>query len=95
MLKNLEISLPVTITRQGKRYVAHTPALDISTSGTSVKDVQKKFSQLVPLFFEELHEAGTLDDVLSEMGWTKKQKAWTPPAVVTADSLGIRVPQFA
>jgi hypothetical protein len=95
MLKDLQVTLPVTIVKQGRRYVAHTPALDISTAGTSVKDAQKKFGELVPLFFEELHEAGTLDDVLMELGWTKAAKKWMPPAVVNASSIGVRVPQFA
>jgi len=46
--------LPLTIMKQGKSFIAYTPALDISTSGKSLKDVQKKFIELVHIFIEEL-----------------------------------------
>lgn len=65
--------LPVTITKQGKRFVAYSPVLDISTSGKSVKDAQKKFGELVNIFIEEIVEAGTLHNVLAELGWKKVQ----------------------
>ena len=88
----LSYKLPVLITKQNKRFVAYTPALDISTSGKTKKDAQKKFAELVSLFLEEIFEAGTAKDVLSELGWTKHEKRWTPPEVVSSRSVGIRVP---
>lgn len=95
MFGNLTLSLPVVITKQGKRFIAYTPALDISTSGTSLRDVQKKFAEAAPLFLEELHDAGTLDDVLIELGWKKTAKKWAPPAVVNSHTIGFRAPAFA
>ncbi|MDO8504407.1 MAG: hypothetical protein Q7S36_00965 [Candidatus Liptonbacteria bacterium] len=93
--KNLSFSLPVLITKQGKRFVAYTPALDISTSGKSEKDVKSKFVELANLFLEELIEAKTTKEVLSELGWTKIEKKWTPPEVISAKSIGLRLPAFA
>ena len=95
MLNNLSFQLPVLITKQGRRFVAYTPALDISTSGKTKKDVQKKFGELVNVFFEEIIEAHTADEVLSELGWTKIQKRWNPPEVVSAESISVRTPVFA
>lgn len=92
MLKNLSYKLPVLITKHGKRFVAYTPALDISTSGKSEKDVQKKFGELAEIFFEEIEEAGTTHAVLSELGWRKAQKQWQPPEVVSSHSTLVRVP---
>lgn len=92
MLKNLSYKLPLMITKQGKRFVAYTPALDVSTSGKSEKDVEKKFAELATLFFEEIVEAGTVDTVLSELGWRKAQKQWQPPQVISSHSVGIRIP---
>ena len=56
-----------------------------------------KFEELVPLFFEELAEGGTTDDVLSELGWEKQErkKAWLPPKVLNTQSIGVRLPAFA
>ncbi len=91
----MSYKLPVLITKQNKRFVAYTPALDISTSGKSKKDVQKKFEELANLFLQEIFEAGTADDVLTELGWKKQQKRWTPPQVVSSETMGFRMPALA
>jgi hypothetical protein len=90
--KNLLFSLPVHITKQGKRFVAYTPALDISTSGKSEKEVKVRFTEIVALFLEEIMEAGTINDVLSELGWKKEQKKWTPPRVISSQHIGFNIP---
>lgn len=87
--------LPVTVMKQGKHFVAYSPALDVSTSGKSLKDVQKKFIELVTVFIEEIIEAGTIHEVLYELGWTKIQQKWSPPKVISSKSIGVRLPAFA
>ncbi len=91
----LNFTLPVLITKQNKCFVAYTPALDLSTSGKTEKDVKKKFVEIVEIFLEELVEANTIDDVLSEFGWKKVQKKWSPPKVVSSNFMGIKVPAIA
>jgi hypothetical protein len=94
--KKLAFNLPVLITKQGKRFVAYTHALDISTSGKSEKDAKAKFVELTNLFLEEIAEAGTINDVLAELGWKKTgQKQWTPPQVISSKSIGFKTPVFA
>ncbi|UZE93483.1 MAG: hypothetical protein IB617_01465 [Candidatus Nealsonbacteria bacterium] len=88
----LEISLPVSILREGKKFVAHTPALDLSTSANSFEKVRERFNEIVNIFFEELIKKGTLDDVLRDLGWRKVQRKWTPPVVVSQESQTVRVP---
>ncbi len=95
MKTNVAFSLPVVITKQGKRFVAYTPALDISTSGKSEKDVKQKFNELAHLFFEEITEAGTVQQVLTELGWKKKERKWNPPQVISSNSVNFQVPHFA
>lgn len=96
MLRNIfSFNLPVVITKQNKRFVAYTPALDISTSGKTPKQAKEKFVELVSLFFEEIVEAGTANDVLSELGWKKKQSKWMPPQVISSQSMGLKIPSFA
>lgn len=87
--------LPVTILKQGKRYVAHSPALDLSTSGKSEREVKKRFEQIVGIFFDELVEVGTLDEVLTELGWKKVAKQFQPPQIVSQKSINVRVPVMA
>jgi predicted RNase H-like HicB family nuclease len=95
MLNNkLFFNLPVLITKQNKRFVAYTPALDISTSGKTVKEVKKRFEEIVNTFLEEIIEAKTEKDVLSELGWKKMQKVWSPPKVVSSNFMNLRIPSL-
>jgi len=88
----LEFKLPVSILREGKKYVAHTPALDLSTSGKNYEEVKKRFSEIVNIFFEELIRKGTLEEVLRDSGWRRIQAKWNPPVVISQESQTVRVP---
>jgi len=89
---NLEFKLPVSILREDKRFVAYTPALDLSTSGKSYKEAKKRFEEIVTIFFEELIKKGTLEEVLRSLGWKRVQSKWNPPIVISQESQTIRVP---
>lgn len=91
----LSFNLPVLITKQNKRFVAYTPALDISTSGKSAKEAKERFVELANIFLEEIIAAGTVTDVLSELGWNKVQKKWNPPRIISSQSIGLQIPVFA
>jgi len=93
--KKLDFSLPVMIFKQGRRFVGYTPALDISTSGKTEKEVKARFVDLATLFFEEIEAAGTTNAVLSELGWKKVQKKWMPPRVVSSQSVAFCAPVLA
>lgn len=90
-----EGKLSVVIMKQGKRFVAHSPALDLSTSGKSEKDARKRFQEIVQVFFEEVIEAGTLKKVLTELGWQMKNNHLEPPTIVSKGSINVRVPIMA
>ena len=88
----LKFQIPVSILREGKRYIAYTPALDLSTSGKTYQQAKKRFSEIVSIFFEELIQKGTLEEVLKSLGWGKIQSKWNPPIVVSQESQTIQVP---
>ena len=92
MSRNVVYNLPVIITKQSSSFVAYSPALDISTSAGSAKKVKERFIELANIFLEEILEAGTVNEVLSELGWKKNQKVWNPPQVVSSDFVGIKIP---
>ncbi len=83
--------LPVSVLKEEGRYVAYTPALDLSTSGESEMQVKQRFGEAVRLFFEELVKMGTLDEVLSELGWKKLERNWQPPEIVSQGSEPVSV----
>ncbi len=88
----LRISLPVSVFREDNTFIAYTPALDLSTSGKSFQIVMKRFEEVVKIFFEELTEAGTLDEVLKNYGWKKVKREWQPPVLIAQESANIQIP---
>lgn len=92
---NFQVSLPVAILREGDQFVAYTPALDLSTSGDTYEEAKNRFNEAVSIFFEETIKMGTLDEVLSELGWKKSDNEWQPPVIVSQEQQTVRVPFIA
>ena len=88
---NFNVSLPVVILREGKHFIAHSPVLDLSTSGKSFEEAKRRFSEVVEIFFEELIQMGTLDDVLGDLGWQKVRKKWQPPTLIAQEQENFRL----
>lgn len=80
------VSLPVTFLKEGKYFVAYSPAIDMSTSASTFEKVKNRFDELVKIFFEDLIERGTLEQVLSGLGWRKIEAEWIPPQVIGQES---------
>ena len=79
----IKIGLPITVFKEGKSYVAYSPALHLSTSAKTYKRAQSRFVEVVKIFFEELAEMGTTEKVLFSLGWKKIKSNWRPPVVVS------------
>jgi len=77
------VNLPITVFKEGKSYVAYSPALNLSTSAKTYQKAQVRFAETVKIFFEELADMGTTDKVLSGLGWQKVNSTWRPPIVVS------------
>ena len=89
---DIGLKLRVQITKEKSLYVAWAPALDLSTSGSSEKEAQRRFEEAVSLFLEELVEAGTVNEVLTSLGWKKENKSWEPPKIVKQQTLKVNIP---
>lgn len=88
-----DVDLTVSVFKEGKAYVAFSPALDISTAGKSATEAKKNFEELVRIFFEETEKHGTTDDALISLGWEKvKSKEWLPPVEVEHTTTKVAVP---
>ena len=95
MVSMSKFSLPLSILKEGKYYIAYSPALDLSTSGKTFEEVKRRFEEVVEIFFEELLEKGTLDRVLNELGWQKADKEWYPPVIVANETESFNIPLAA
>jgi len=86
------VNVPVTFFKEGNLFIAYSPVLDLSTSGKSFAIVKRRFGEAVELFIEELARMGTLDEVLSNLGWVKVNKGWQPPIPISHEVTKITLP---
>lgn len=89
---NFQLKLSIIFLREGNRFIAHSPALDLSTSGKNFKEAKKRFDEAAEIFFEEIVKSGTINEVLGDLGWKKSNKKWQPPIIVSQESETISVP---
>jgi predicted RNase H-like HicB family nuclease len=92
---SFQAKLTVTFLREKRRFIAYSPALDLSTSGRTFKEARERFTEAVMLFFEELNRKDATEEVLKELGWQKFNREWKPPVVVSQESETIRIPAAA
>ena len=81
--------LTVNFIREGKQVIAYAPALDISTVGKTEAHAKQRFEELVRMFLKDISDRHVLDEVLTELGWTKvsiqNKPQWVPPLVTSID----------
>ena len=90
-----QVAVPVNIFKEGDRFVAYCPVLDLSTSGRTFEQVQKRFQEALHMFIEDLVEQDTLDEVLRSHGWHKVSKPrphWAPPKLVSSSAQEASIP---
>ena len=66
MTDNIQTRIPVILFEEGKKIVAYSPALDISTYGNTEEQARKRFAEAAGIFFDEIVKMGTVDEVLEE-----------------------------
>ena len=91
MKARMQINVPVSYFKEDKSFVAYTPALDLSSAGKTLKEAEKNIAEAVSIFMEEILKQGTLDEVLSSLGWKKisKTNEWMPPIFVSHGMLPV------
>lgn len=92
MDKMFNVSLPVNILREGDKFVAYTPALELSTEGNTFEEAKKNFEEAVLIFFEEITQERKTEDALSNLGWMRVNTKFVPPTMVSAQSETFSVP---
>ncbi len=89
--KKIDFKLPVLFLREGEKFIAFSPVLDLSASGETFEEAKKRFSEVAHLFFEEVIKKNTLEQVFSELGWRKIKQNWQPPVFIARESQEISV----
>ena len=82
--------IPVDYLKEGETIVAVCPVLDVSAYGKTLAEATKNFKSALQAFFRETTNNDTIDEVLTEKGWTKisvdREPRWSPPTLIKADT---------
>ena len=65
----LKVNLRGAVRREGRRWVAGCPALDLWTQGSSKDNAQRCLQEAVELWFEDCLARGVLERALQEVGF--------------------------
>lgn len=89
----IEAKIPVLFFQEGKKVIAYSPALDLSTCGDSEQQARKRFGEAVVIFIDGIHKMGTTEEVLEECGWHKvpNQHTWSPPVYKSVEE-SVKIP---
>lgn len=77
----MKLFLTSKIWKEGKHYVAYNPELEVASQGKTFKEAERMLKEAITLFIQAAKKIGTLNQVLKESGFVKKEKKWLAPAV--------------
>ena len=89
------MSIPVTVTKKKKWYLASCPILDIHSQGETEKKARDKLGEAISLFITSCFERGVLDEVFKSCGF---KAVYSPPAhgkqkaVKKSDYINVPIP---
>jgi len=94
-MKINSVRLNVHFIKHNDGIIAYAPALDLSTIGKTIKKAQRMIHEAVNLFLEDLIDRGTLDKVLSDLGWVYRRSSWLPPQPIKEKAISLKIPTIA
>lgn len=90
------MQIPVEFIQEGEYILAHTPALEVTTSGKTIEEAKANFREAVDLWVETCIEMGTLEKALKELGWQQEKihghTHLAPPKVIQRTEEPICIP---
>lgn len=78
---NIRLFLTFKTWEEDKYYIAYNPELDVASQGKTPEDAQLKLKDAISLFMETAKDMGTLNTILREAGFVKKEKRWVSPII--------------
>jgi predicted RNase H-like HicB family nuclease len=77
-----DIAYTVHTFKECGTYVAYVPELDLSSCGATDDDARKNIRDAVQGFLETSAAMGTLNEILEEAGYQRKEGSWEAPEFV-------------
>lgn len=77
----MKLFLTSKIWKEDRHYIAYNPELEVASQGKTLEEAEKMLKEAIGLFIKTAKKIGTLNRVLAETGFVKKEKRWFAPAV--------------
>lgn len=78
-LNTVTVSVPLAVWKEGNQFVSFTPALDLSSCGSTEQEAIEKFAEAVAIFIETAVERNCLEELLEAYGWVCQDDDWEVP----------------
>lgn len=75
----MQLDFTIHIWREGNQYIAHALPLDVMSSGPTPQAAREAVDEAVRCFVRTAADANTLDAVLEESGYMKRNGKWEGP----------------
>lgn len=85
MRETVNIEYTVHIWREGDQFIAHAMPLDIISSGRLPEEARKALDEAVHLFLVTAADHGTLEEILEEAGYDRRQGNWVSPSWIAIE----------
>jgi predicted RNase H-like HicB family nuclease len=86
-----DIAYTVHTFKEGATFIAYVPELDLSSCGATNDEARKNIRDAVQGFLEASADMGTLQAILEEAGYSRKNGEWVAPEFVALDRASARV----
>lgn len=91
----ISANLRVDIKREDSCYISYCPDLELSSFGETPEKALKNLGEVIEIFFEDIIQRDTLEEVLAECGWkripSKAVPQWVPPAHITEQYIPLSI----
>ena len=89
MSAKAKIEYTVQVRQEGKQFVAHAMPLDVMSCGPTPERASQALREAVELYLATATEAGTLAEVLEEVGYESKGQRWISPTWVALEKQSV------
>ncbi len=79
----------VEVFREEDVFVALCPDLDVSSFGDTPEEAKRSLQEALEAFLEQCETMGTLEQVLEESGFSRRNGSWLARQPITAELLAI------
>jgi hypothetical protein len=88
----MDIEFTVRILKEGRTFVAHALDLDVSSCGGSKEKALRSLKEAVRLFLDEAERMGTLEQILTEAGYSRTKRKIAGPKFLGVQRVSLPLP---